>query len=204
MMLNNTDSWNVIISSDDILNFIVYIGCTYGLIDNKKYSGKESLWPPRSLDTEANIEQWEQWEEWFKEIVRLKVERINAGKHPNTISEEFTPPEFSNVKCHLLKEYCKEAWPKFQEWWYMMAGGKNALAFIEKIVGNKIFDYVNEVEGMLGRKLKPFKLYIDLLYTGVNETIDININNQYIIITSNPISNFDKEWWVKKLYEMGK
>jgi len=199
MNLNNTNSWSVSISSDDILNFIVYIGCIYGLIDNKEYNGKEILWPSMSLNTEATSEQWK---EWINEIVRLKVEKIKEGKNPNAIFEEYMPPEFSGVKCPLLKECCKEAWPKFQEWWYMMAGGKAGLHFIERIVSANILD-INEFEVKLGRKCKPFNLYIDLVYTGISETIDIHINNKDLIITSSPIITFDKEWWIKKLDEVG-
>lgn len=199
MNLNNTNSWSVSIASDDILNFIIYIGCIYGLIDNKRYSGKENLWPSKSLNTVATSERWE---EWFNGIVRLKVERIKVGKNPNMVFEEYLPPEFPDVKCPLLKECCTEAWPKFQEWWYMMAGGKAALSFFERIVSNNIID-INEFEVTIGRRCKPFNLYIDLAYTGISENIDININNKNLIITSDPINTLDKGWWIKKLGEIG-
>lgn len=200
-MRNDLDSWRVYTSSDDILNFIVYIGCAYGLIDNNKYNGKEILWPHKSLSIDANSDNWE---EWFLAIINLEVERIKLGKHPCTIIEEYMPPEFFNVKNQLLKECCKDAWPKFKEWWYMVAGGKNALNFIEGILNNNLNNYVNEVERRKSRKLKPFQLYINLLYTGLSKTIDINFNNNHnIIITSNPFGYFNEDWWIKKLSEIG-
>ncbi|MHB8062065.1 MAG: hypothetical protein ACYDG2_05425 [Ruminiclostridium sp.] len=192
------DSWRIIISADDILNFIVYIGCIYGLIDKEKYKGKEILWPSKSLDTEANSERWE---EWFKEVVALKADKIKLRNQITSIYEEYMPPEFSKVKCPILKECCKNSWLKFYEWWSMMAGGKNAISFLEKIGHYKIRKYVYEVESALGRKLKPFTLNIELLYTGISEVIDIN--NEFIITPLSPIITLDKEWWIKKLSEIG-
>ncbi len=198
-MMNSRDrhSWSVCVSSDDILNFIVYIGCSYGLIDEKKYAGKEILWPPKFLNTEADSEQWEKW---FEEIVRIKAEKIKGGR-PNTAYEEYMPPEFSSVGCPVLKECCRNSWPKFYEWWSMMAGGRNATNFVEQLGSGKIGEYVNEVERKLGREVKPFSLNIDLVYTGINEVMDIN--DQFVIAPLNPIITLDKAWWIKKLYEIG-
>ncbi len=198
-MPNNT--WSISAASDDILNFIVYIGCVYGLIDNKKYNGKEILWPNKSLYTDVNSEKWESW---LKEIINLEVERISTGKYPYTIMEDHMPPEFFNVKNKSLQNCCKDTWPKFQEWWYMLGGGKNALNFTEGMLHNNLNNYVNDVEKIKGRKLKPFNLYISLLYTGLSETIEIDLcNNQYLIITSNPFKYLNEEWWIKKLDEIG-
>ena len=195
------ESWSIRTASDDILNFIVYIGCAYGLIDEKKYKGKEILWPQKHINADVDIEEWE---EWFKDIVDLEVERINAGKYPYAIIEEYLPPEFLNVKSQKLQNCCKDTWPKFQEWWYMLGGGKNALNFTERILHSDLNNYVSEVEKVKGRKLKPFNLYISLLYTGLSETIEINLcNNQYLLIAANPFIYFKKEWWIKKLDEIG-
>ena len=199
--MNGSDgskSWSVSISADDMLNFIIYIGCIYGLIDKNKYSGREILWPTKSLRTVAVCEQWE---EWFQNVIRLKAERIKDGKYPHSIIEDYMPQEFLKVEDTVLKECCITAWPFFQEWWYMLAGGKNALAFIETINDFKILDNVNEVEKRLGRKLKPFRLNIELLYTGINGILEVN--EQLVIVQSNPIISLDKEWWIKKLTEIG-
>lgn len=194
----NPNSWSIRTSADDILNFIVYIGCIYGLIDNEKYTGKEALWPSKSLNTKANSEQWE---EWFREVVTLKAHTIKHGVHPYIVYEEYMPPEFPKVKCPILKECCKNTWPKFHEWWGMMAGGKNAIAFVEQIGHDKIHEYVNEVERTLGRKLKPFTLNIELIYTGISEPIDIS--NEFVIAPLSPLINSNKEWWIRKLFESG-
>lgn len=165
----------------------------------KKYTGTEILWPAKFLNTEATSEQWEKW---FDEIVNLKLEKIKEGKTPDSIFEEYIPPEFSKVNSPLLRECCKEAWPMFQEWWYMRAGGKAALSLIERIISPNIID-INDFERQLGRKLKPFTLYINLVYTGVSEAIDLKINSKNLVITSAPISTFNKEWWIKKIEEIG-
>lgn len=195
------ESWNISTASDDILNFIVYTGCVYGLIDNMKYNGKEILWPKKSLDTDVYSTEWE---ELFIDIVNLEVGKIGNGKHPYSIIEEYLPPEFLYVKSQTLRKCCKDVWPMFQDWWYMFGGGKNALNFIEGILNNNLFDYVNEVERMKERKLRPFNLYISLLYTGLNKTLELDANgNRHIIITSDPIGTLNKEWWIKKLNVIG-
>ncbi|AEY65578.1 hypothetical protein [Clostridium sp. BNL1100] len=196
---NYRSSWYVNISSDDILNFIIYVGCAYGLIDKQIYTGMEILWPSKFLNTEATREQWQKW---FDEMVNLKLEKIKEGKNPDFLFEEYMPPEFSKVYSPLLRQCCKEVWPMFQEWWYMMAGGKAALNFIERVVSQNLID-INEFQKGLGRKLEPFQLYINLVYTGVSETIDINADNKNLVITSTPISTFTKDWWIKKIAELG-
>lgn len=195
------DSWCINTSSEDILNFIVYIGCVYGFIDNKKYIGKEILWPNKSLNIDVDSDKWESW---FQEAVNLEVDRICTGKHQYSIFEDYMPPKFLNVKNQSLKNCCIDTWPKFHEWWYMLGGGKNALNFIEGIIHNDLYKYVKEVERIKRRKLEPFKLYINLLYSGLSENIELKVHtNEYFIITSNPFGTFNEEWWMKKLNEIG-
>ena len=150
------------------------------------------------MNTEANSEQWE---EWFKYIADLKAEEIKVGGKYGIVDEEFMPPELSNVKCSILKECCRSSWREFYEWWNMKAGGRNAINFLEQLGGDKIRGYINEVESKLGREVKPFSLNIELIYTGINEAIDIN--DEFVINPLSPIITLDKEWWMKKLIELG-
>jgi hypothetical protein len=199
LMSDNT--WRISTASDDILNFIIYIGCVYGLIDREKYNGREPLWPDKSLYADIGSDTWESW---FKEIVDLEVERIKSGKNPCTSLEVVTPPEFCSIKNQSLQSCCIKAWPRFKEWWYMLGGGKNALNFTEGIIHDDLHKYVKDAERLKGRYLKPFNIYLSLLYTGLSESIEININNnQFFIITSNPFEFLKEDWWIKKLNEIG-
>ncbi len=51
------------------------------------------------------------------------------------------------------------------------------------------------------RKVKPFNLYIDMVYAGVNEIIEVN--SEYMIIVPVKPLNFNKEWWMNKLAQIG-
>ena len=56
----------------------------------------------------------------------------------------------------------------------MQAGGKSAISFYEIMGGSKFCDYIEELECKLNKKAKPFNLYIDIVYTGVPNVLDIN------------------------------
>ena len=78
---------------------------------------------------------------------------------------------------------------------------KNALSFFEGLGNEKIGQYINEFENIVKRKVKPFNLYIDLVYTGTSKMIEVN--NEYIVMVPIKPIHYDKEWWMKKLQQIG-
>ena len=49
MYIEGTESWSIVTSSDTSLNFAIYTGCLYGLIDDSnKAIRKNKLLPPKS------------------------------------------------------------------------------------------------------------------------------------------------------------
>lgn len=66
-----------------------------------------------------------------------------------------------------------------------------------KAGGKKFSEYVEELENKLNRKAKPFKLYIELVYTGVPNVLEVSEN--YMIVTPNGYMGLDRELWVNKL-----
>jgi hypothetical protein len=208
MYIEGTESWSLVTSSDTLLNFAIYTGCLYGLIeDDNKIIRKNKLWPPKSWCNQLTEAQLvllkEQWNKWFEGIAKDRGEKV-ISKHESELyrkNDMFDPPEFLNFPYDELKECIKNAWKPFIEWWEMPGGGKNALSYFEVFDMKGIYKYINEFENIVGRKVKPFNLYIDMIYTGTTETIEVN--NEYVIMAPIKPIYFNKEWWLKKLEQIG-
>lgn len=82
----------------------------------------------------------------------------------------------------------------------MQAGGNAAISFYEIIGGDKLCNYIEELECKLNKKAKIFNLYIDIVYTGVPDVLDVN--DEYIIVTPNGYISLDKKWWIDKLIKL--
>ena len=106
----------------------------------------------------------------------------------------FNPLEFLNFPYDDLKECLKNTWQPFIDWWEMPGGGKNALAYFETFDIDSIYKYINEFENLAGRKVKPFNLYIDMIYTGTIEIMEVN--REYVIMALIKPIYFNKEWWM--------
>lgn len=59
--------------------------------------------------------------------------------------------------------------------------------------------FVKEFENQAGREIKPFKLHVDLVYTGLKEPIEVN--NQFIIMPIKAEYLLKKNWWIKRFKE---
>lgn len=44
------ESWRIVVSSDISLNFILFTGCLYGLIDVDNIKGRNRLWPSKHFN----------------------------------------------------------------------------------------------------------------------------------------------------------
>ena len=113
----------------------------------------------------------------------------------------FNPPDFVEFPYKELSECCKNAWQPFNEWWFMTGGGKNALSYLERVDDQRIYHYISEFETKVNRTVKPFHLYIDLVYTGTEDIIEVN--NEYIVMVPHRAVYTDKEWWINKLSQIG-
>lgn len=116
------------------------------------------------------------------------------------VSEIYNVNNFLELEYIELRECCKKAYPYFIEWWDMQAGGKSAISFYEIMVENRFCDYIDELKCELNRKVKEFNLYIDIVYTGVPDVLDVN--DEYIVITPNGYINLTKDWWMRKLAKL--
>lgn len=198
---NTNQSWSIKTSTDELLNFIMFTGCMYNLIDNKNFDESNTPWPTNLLNLDfenlnyGNLKS--QWKLWFNDTLEEKCNNVNSDKIYMPIEEIYNVSNFSELKYTDLRELCKKSYPYFIEWWNMQAGGKSALSFYEIICSNKFSEYIDELENELNIKVKPFNLYIDIVYTGIPNVL--NISDNYIVVTPNGYLNLNKEWLVKKL-----
>ncbi len=204
MYEDSNESWSIFTSKDDLLNFVIFTGCMYNLIEDKNFDEENERWPTNIIISNFDDLHFEelklQWNEWFTNIIDEKISNTNLNGMCSLIEENYDVNSFSELKCVELRECCKSAYPHFVDWWNMQAGGKNALSFYEFMSNNKISEYVSELEGKLNKKSKPFKLYLDMVYTGVPNVLDVNDN--YIIVTPNGYFDLSKDWWLNKLSKL--
>jgi hypothetical protein len=198
---DTNQSWVIRTSTDELLNFIIFTGCMYNLIDDKNFDESNTPWPTNvsNLNFEGlNYNKLKsQWKLWFNEILGEKCNNINPERMCILVDEIYNVSDFSELEYMELRACCKKAYPYFIEWWDMQAGGKSAISFYEIIGSSKFSEYIEELECELDRKVKPFNLYIDIVYTGVPNVLDLD--DKYIIVTPNGYLNLNKEWWIKKL-----
>ncbi|MDO7203052.1 hypothetical protein Q5M85_01040 [Paraclostridium bifermentans] len=77
---------------------------------------------------------------------------------------------------------------------------QTALSLYEYIGGERFSEYIEELENKLNRKAKPFKLYIEIVYTGVPKVLEVN--ESYMIVTPNVYMGSDREWWLNKISKL--
>lgn len=143
----------------------------------------------------------EQWKEWFQGLIQNRGEKVILRKDFDLTNNLFNPPDFTEFPYRELRECCINAWEPFHEWWFMAGGGKNALSYLERVDNQRIHQYINEFETKMNRTVKPFHLYIDLVYTGTKEIIEVY--NEYIVMVPYRAVYTDKEWWMNKLKQIG-
>ncbi|WP_158012797.1 hypothetical protein [Paraclostridium sordellii] len=206
MSLDDIDSWSIIVVTDELLNFIIFMGCMYDLIGIENFDKENEQWPTdvREISPNHNIDNLRiQWKNWFSDILKMKSKKVKFGEvELNNILVElmYDIDSFKELDYKELREYCIESYPIFMKWWNMPAGGKNALEFHELIESTKVHECIMSIENKIKRKSKPFKLHVDVVYTGVPTVLDFSDN--YIVITPNGHVAFNKNWWMRKLKKL--
>lgn len=204
MYKEGSESWRIIVSSDMTLNFALFTGCLYGLIEEDNVKGEIVLWPPKGFNDKLPAQLSllkEQWNEWFNNMVKDRGEKVISKQGFEYEYNMFNPPDFPEFPYYELRECCINAWQPFIEWWEMVGGGRNALSYLEGFGDERIHKYISEFENKVQRKVKPFNLYIDLVYTGTS--IIMEANSQYILMIPVRPIYFDKDWWMNKLQQIG-
>ncbi|SCI68558.1 Uncharacterised protein [uncultured Clostridium sp.] len=205
-MINNdtNKSWAIRTSTDELLNFIIFTGCMYNLIDDKYFNESNRPWPTSILNSDYknlnNDKLKSQWKLWFNSVIDKKSNNINPNKMCTLITQIYNVNDFLELEYIELRECCKKSYPFFIEWWNMQAGGNAAISFYEIIGSDKFCNYIEELECKLNKKAKVFNLYIDIVYTGVPDVLDVN--DEYIIVTPNGYISLDKKWWIDKLIKL--
>lgn len=82
MYLENSESWSIITFNEDLLNFAVFTGCMYNLIDGEVFDEDNVRWPANIVVNNYNecdhSKLKTQWSNWFNDIVSNQA--VNIGK----------------------------------------------------------------------------------------------------------------------------
>ncbi|UFT98408.1 hypothetical protein KO561_14540 [Radiobacillus kanasensis] len=194
MKINGEPTWSVTTQGVEQLNFAVYVACTYELIPDQKPFSSIHNWssvnPSKSLTEKEMVVLTNYWLRWWELLVS---ERAKIGSHA-----EFYKPDYFDSLAPELGEICKELWQAFRKWWEMPAGGSMAMSFWESL--DPVGKYVAEFEKEIGRKAKPFRLNVDLVYAGFEDVYEVT--DDYVIMPLRS-PNKNKTWWMKKIKSLG-
>ncbi|MBO3443866.1 hypothetical protein [Clostridium sp. CCUG 7971] len=121
MYEDGNESWLIITSKDDLLNFVIFTGCMYNLIDGKNFDEENKRWSTNILISnfyDLHFEKFKlQWNKWFNDIIDEKVNHTNLNEMCSFIEENYDVNNFSELKYVELSDCCKNAYPHFVDWW---------------------------------------------------------------------------------------
>ncbi len=82
---DTNQSWSIKTSTDELLNFIIFTGCMYNLIDDKNFDKSNTPWPTNLLNLDfedlnyGNLKS--QWKLWFNDTLEEKCNNVNTDKY---------------------------------------------------------------------------------------------------------------------------
>ena len=178
------------------LNFVMYVGIAYDLLPDDLPFSVTNRWSASRTTIPLQIEKYhltQQWQEWWNQLTNYRYYDSQSIGCPN---EWFQPPDSVGLPPEL-SEVCKNVWIDFIGWWQMPAGGGRAMHYWETS-----FDfgkYVREYEQQQGRQLRAFQFYVELVYAGLDEILEIDEN--HVVMPLLRKTDFEK-WWKGKLQEI--
>lgn len=194
MKRSNDPLWSVVTEGTEDLNFAIYVACTYDLLPKSKPFSESKRWTsitPSSEFTQAEKAVLSsQWLEWWKQLVGIR----SLHKH----NVDYYQPSYFDSMDNELGDVCRDTLPPFREWWHMPAGGNSAMIFWES--ADQVGLYVREFEQQENREARPFRLKVDLVYTGLDDLIEVS--DEYVIMPlRSPRDN--RSWWTQKINAVG-
>lgn len=188
-------SWQITMDIPETLNFAIFVGFALELLPEKVMEDKDRAWPEKkyTVNEYGSLNDLKgAWNEWWQLLIKERQEqRIQRLERPHT----------SGIKSEPLKKLSDELWKDFHKWWVMPAGGQMAMMSFTTMGRKEIRKVISEKEEQIGRTIHPFSLNIDLVYAGLESPLEVDLN--YAVMSVNPPPYLNKEWWIRKLYELG-
>ena len=194
MKRGNEPSWSVVTEGTEDLNFAIYVACTYDLLPKSIPFSESNRWSSTQLSTQLTGAEKSalsvQWLEWWNRLIGVR----SVHKH----NFDLYQPTYFDSMDKKLGEVCRGLLLPFREWWHMPAGGNTAMIFWES--ADKVGEYVREFEQQVNRKVRPFRLKVDLVYAGLDNLIEVS--DEYVIM---PIrsAHENRSWWTQKIKAIG-
>lgn len=191
-------SWTVTTDAPKDLNFAMYFACSFNIIPEATPFVREQVWSAYRATLEEDEYQIlsVQWKQWWKDIVQDKAEMQSPGrwsKHYFDHGQLVVLPE-------PLRNRYEEVFSSFNEWWGLTAGGQQGVNYWDK--NGKLLPIVKRVENELGGKVKPFRLIVDYVYTGLGSIVEVTPSYAIMSVHRPSLSVHNDDWWLAKIREL--
>ncbi|WDL97043.1 hypothetical protein [Alicyclobacillus sp. ALC3] len=191
MQRSKEPSWSAVIEGTEDLNFAIYVASTYDLLPKSKPFSESRRWTSTNPSVELTPAEKTvlavQWLEWWTRLVEVR-----------SIHQHNLAPSYFESLDNELAGVCSDTWHAFRNWWHMPAGGGTAMIFWES--ADKVGEYVRQFEQQVNRKAKAFRLKVDLVYTGLDDLIEVS--DEYVIMPLRS-AHENRFWWTKKINAVG-
>lgn len=202
MRRNGMPSWAIRIDSPEVLNFAIYIGCVYGILQKDDFRDQSIMWPGARLSSRHPKERLaSEWSQWWSYLIEFRTSELldESVKFKKVL---FNPVYHTKPELTAINECCEHSLVSFQEWWHRPAGCHEQHIHLQRVVGERIVHYLRSYERKTNRKCSPFDLYIDLVFSGLPHSITTHF--RYIITVPDGHFLDCEEWWTKRIEELHK
>lgn len=192
-------SWLVITDAPEDLNFAMYVACSFNIIPETTPFVREQVWSAYSadiLDKDESKTLNSQWLRWWQDIVQ---DRAKNGLHGRW-SRHYSPDGQFTALEDPLRGRCAEVFHSFKEWWGLTAGGQQGVNYWDK-AGN-LRSIVKRVDDELETTIKPFKLVVDYVYTGLGRIVEVTPSYAIMSVHRPNLSVHNDDWWLAKIREL--
>ena len=104
-------SWAIRTYTDELLNFIIFTGCMYNLIDDENFDESNTPWPTKLSNSDfenLHINKLKsQWKLWFNDVIEERCNNINLDKMCVFVNEIYNINDFLELEYTELRECCK-------------------------------------------------------------------------------------------------
>lgn len=199
----NGHSFLLVTNAPEELNFAMYVACSFELFSGGLSFDKKFGWSAyrRSIsDKEERTFLSNQWYDWWCNLVneRARMYEYESKGDQNAFYSHDGKFGFLESQFSLL---CNEAWPSFKEWWGMAAGGQQGVNYWDK--ASEFHNVVKRVEADIRRDVKPGRLIVDYVYTGLNSILTVKPSYAIMSVHNPGETIYNDEWWVDKVRELG-
>lgn len=199
MQKGTRPSWILMTDAPRDLNFAIYVVCTFDILPDTQPFIREQLWSAyRSdpLDAEEQKILIIQWKQWWNDIVHDRAMNNLQGRW----SIHYAHDGNFDALPEPLRRKCEAVFRSFNDWWGLTAGGQQGVNYWDKAM--EFHPLVKRVETELERPVRPFRLSVDYVYTGLGSIVDVTSTYAIMSVHRPNTSVHNNDWWLAKVREL--